>query len=68
MTFCFQRMKITLKIPLQDLFKVRVDVNLQDYQGATPLHRAKTVESLEVCLLVCCALRQSMVEIKSIIL
>jgi len=33
---------------LQNLLKVRVDVNLRDYQGASPLHRAKTIPTLEV--------------------
>jgi ankyrin repeat protein len=31
-----------------DLLQLRVDINLQDYKGATPLHRAKDVETIKV--------------------
>ncbi|CAK8680159.1 unnamed protein product [Clavelina lepadiformis] len=35
---------------IKDLLKIRVDVNLKDYQGATPLHRAKDMETLELIM------------------
>ena len=33
------------------LLAQRVDVNLRDYKGATPLHRAKNGKVMEVCSL-----------------
>nr|CAB3262745.1 uncharacterized protein LOC100182602 [Phallusia mammillata] len=35
---------------IKNLLKVRVDINLRDYQGATPLHRARSIETLELLL------------------
>lgn len=35
---------------IKDLFLLRVDINLQDYKGATPLHRAKNHETMLVGL------------------
>ncbi|XP_064635397.1 uncharacterized protein LOC135492725 [Lineus longissimus] len=35
---------------VEDLLQLRVDVNLQDYKGATPLHRAKDVETIKLLL------------------
>ncbi|KAK7098620.1 uncharacterized protein [Littorina saxatilis] len=35
---------------VKDLLQLRVDVDLRDYKGATPLHRAKDLETLQVLL------------------
>nr|XP_026689433.1 uncharacterized protein LOC100182602 isoform X2 [Ciona intestinalis] len=35
---------------IKNLLKARVDVNLKDYQGASPLHRAKDVGTIELLL------------------
>jgi len=36
---------------IKDLLALRVDVNVRDYKGASPLHRAKDPDVMEVCLL-----------------
>ena len=38
---------------VKDLLQLRVDVDLRDYKGATPLHRAKDLETMQVCVCVC---------------
>lgn len=38
------------KEPIENLLKARVDVNLRDYQGATPLHRAKELDVVKLLL------------------
>ena len=35
---------------IRELLAQRVDVNLRDYKGATPLHRAKDKVIMEVCM------------------
>lgn len=35
---------------IKELLSLRVDVNLRDYKGATPLHRAKNPEVMEILL------------------
>ena len=35
---------------IRELLAQRVDVNLRDYKGATPLHRAKNPEVMQVCI------------------
>lgn len=38
-------------VPLvRSLLSHRVDVNLTDYKGATPLHRVRNVECMKVCI------------------
>lgn len=36
---------------VKELLVCRVDINLRDYKMATPLHRAKTMEVMEVRIL-----------------
>lgn len=33
---------------IKELLSLRVDINIRDYKGATPLHRAKNPEIMEV--------------------
>ncbi|XP_076450581.1 uncharacterized protein LOC143286742 [Babylonia areolata] len=35
---------------VKDLLQLRVDVDLRDYKGATPLHRAKDLETMQILL------------------
>ncbi|KAK7491465.1 hypothetical protein BaRGS_00017294 [Batillaria attramentaria] len=35
---------------VKDLLQLRVDVDLRDYKGATPLHRAKDLETVQILL------------------
>lgn len=37
------------KETIRELLRLRVDINVRDYKGATPLHRSKNTEIMEVC-------------------
>lgn len=38
------------KDAIRELLRLRVEINVRDYKGATPLHRAKSTDIMEVCL------------------
>lgn len=38
------------KDAIRELLRLRVDINVRDYKGATPLHRSKNTDIMEVSL------------------